>query len=251
MFKSFCAVLGLCFIVSFSYGQGVIKGRVYEYKTHVPLTDIPVQNINSKERTTSNDKGRFSISVKMGDMLVIGGFSYRPDTILITNMRELEVVLIPHTTTLDQVTIKDSITDTKNLSHYYDPQFHGQPLVYSRDANMNYKGGVTLRLSYWNKDAKKREKLENELKDQAVMDDINRTFTPANIGGYVPLKGQELKDFIALYTPDADTYKSSSFNLLVYLNGCYKQYLKLPVEKRRVEKLDSLKLSPEAGDFKK
>jgi hypothetical protein len=236
MLKLYLVLFLIGFSVSVALGQSVIKGRVYENKTRLSLADIQVQNISNKQSTATNDKGRFSIPAKAGDMLVFGGFAYQPDTVLITDMHELEVFLLPHQNFLDQVDIKNTSTDTKNLNNYYDPEFHGQPLVYTRDDKMNYTGGVTLRI-HWKTEEHKREKQEKKLKDQATSDEIDRTFKPATIGKYVPLKGQELNDFIALYTPDVKTYSDYSFNLTVYLNDCYQKYLKLPVDKRHVEKL--------------
>jgi hypothetical protein len=220
--------------------QTLLKGRVFEEKTRITLSDIRVQDLTNKLSTTTDDKGSFGINAKIGDVLVFnGGFAYQPDTLLVTDLHEREVFLTPHQNFLNEVKV---VTDsTKNFKHYYDPMFHGQTVAYQREANFNPTGGVAIRLSYWKKDAQKREKLEKEMKDEQEIDEINRIFVPKIIGKYVPLTGKDLDGFIALYNPDTTTYYANNFNLASYLNDCYKKYIKLPKDERYPAKLDDLK----------
>lgn len=221
--------------MSFAWAQATVKGRVFEYKTHISLADMQVQNQTTKQNTTTNDKGRFSITAKQGDVLIIKGFAYQPDTVLITDVHELEVFLTPHQFLLGEVKV---VTDsTKNFNTYYDPAFHGQTVVYQRDANMNYTGGIAIRLSYWKKDEHKRERLAKELQEEKDRDQVAKVFSPKNIGQYVPLKGKDMDDFLILYTPTTKVYFAGGFNLTTYLNDCYKKYLKLPEDKRHPVKL--------------
>jgi len=233
MIRFYLLLIACCFIVTLTKAQ-TIKGRVFELGTRITLADIQVHNNTNGHGTTTDDKGRFSIEAKSGDVLIFKGFSYIPDTILVTNLAEKEIFLIPHTNFLDEVkVINDS---TKNLSTYYDPMYHGQTVAYTRDADMNPTGGLTIRLWYWKKDERKREKLEKEILDEKVQDRINIVFTPVNVAKYVPLKDKDLTDFIALYMPSAKVFNSNDFSLPVYLNDCYRRYLKLPEDERHPAK---------------
>jgi len=69
--------------------------------------------------------------------------------------------------------------------------------------------------------------------DEAEKDSIANIFSAENIQQYVPIKGQELQNFITLYIPDLKTYNSSGFNLILYLSSSYKEFCKIPVEKRQ------------------
>jgi hypothetical protein len=64
------------------------------------------------------------------------------------------------------------------------------------------KGGIIWRIWYWKKDEKKKAKLEAKQRKYDIMYNISLVFTPKTIGKYVPLTGQELDDFIILYTPE-------------------------------------------------
>ena len=124
-----------------------------------------------------------------------------------------------------------------NLGSLRDPEYHGQSVVYQVDENGSKKGGIIIRLWYWNKDSKKERRAQRRLKDEEILKKIDRLFSPVNIARYVPLKGAVLDDFIALYRPAVKEYKSPAFNLVLYLSGCYKKFKALPPEKRKLPPL--------------
>lgn len=236
MLKHYLLLFIFCFTTLMTFGQVNVKGRVFEVKTRITLADIQVQNLTTHQITRSDEKGRFSITAKTGDLLVFNGFAYNADTLLVANMHEQEVFLVPHQNFLDEVKVT---TDSTKKLNTYDPEFHGQTMIYQRDPKTGYyKGGVILRLWWWKKDEHKRERLEKKLKEQREQDEVNKVFTPATVGKYVPLKGRDMDDFILLYTPDIKVYYHNDFNLAAYLNDCYAKYLKLPEHKRHPQKLE-------------
>lgn len=236
MLKYFLLLL-LCVSVSSVFGQDVFKGQVYENKTNITIAGAVVTNITNKGFTTTDDKGRFNISAKKGDLVVFGGFAYQPDTLVVTSLTQ-DVYLVPRQNMLNEVKVKTD--STKRFNHYYDPMFHGQPVVYQRDDDFRPKGGIALRFHDSHGSEKKREKLAKEMSEQATQDEINKVFSPENIAKYVPLKGDDLKGFIALYTPNAEDYKQPNFNLLIYLSDCYKKFRELPEDQRHPSAVNEL-----------
>lgn len=234
MFKYFLLLLFFGISVSAAFGQDVFKGKVYEIKTHEAIGGIEIRDITNQQVTTSDEKGRFSISAKKGDLVIFKGFSYQPDTLVVTSLSQ-EVYLIPRSNMLNEV--KVTTDSTTRFNNYYDPQFHGQPVVYQRDANLNYKGGIAIRFHDSHSSEKKRERLEKEINDQKTQDEINKTFTEKNLAKYIPLKGQDMLDFISMYTPTTEQYTAKTFNLLIYLNDCYKKFQQLKPEQRHIQKL--------------
>jgi len=240
MLKYFLVLL-FCATVSTAFGQDVFSGTVYENKTHVVIAGIEVKDITNKRITTTDDKGRFVITAKKGDLVTFNGFSYEPDTLVVSSLSD-EVYLIPKQNMLKEV--KVTTDSTTRFNHYYDPQFHGQPVVYQRDANLNYKGGIAIRFNDSHSSEKKRAKLEKEMGEEKTQDEINKLFTPDGLSKYIPLKGQDMLDFIGLYTPTPEEYTDKSFSLLLYLNDCYKKFQDLPPDQRHVEKLPDLLANP-------
>jgi hypothetical protein len=227
-------LLVFCASVSVAFGQDAFSGTVYEFKTHIGIAGVEVRNMTSRAVTTTDEKGRFLIGAKKGDLMIFKSFSYAPDTLVVTTATQ-EVYLVPMSKMLKEVKVKTD--STTRFNSYYDPEFHGQPVVYQRDGDMNYKGGIAIRINDSHSSEKKHAKLEKELSDQQTQDEINKLFTPEGLTKYVPLKGQDMADFIALYTPTPDQYSAKNFSLLLYLNDCYKKFQQLPPEKRHIDKL--------------
>lgn len=220
--------------------QSVFSGRVLENKTRIVLNGVIVENLRNKLKARTGTDGRFSIAANVGDLLVLRSFSYQPDTLLITDMHDREVFMQPLNTMLNQVNITDTNGHTssaaKNMK-YIDPEFHGQAFVPQRDINGDFKGGVALRLHYFTKDDNDKRKAASLEKDRAVREQISSVFTAENIGKYVPLKGQDMDNFILLFIPEVKTYTNHEFNLLTYLNECYKTWLTLSPDQKSAAQL--------------
>ena len=82
-----------------------------------------------------------------------------------------------------------------------------------------------------------RQKVE---KSEAQKEQIRRVFNPENLKKYLPITGQEMENFIILYTPDINTYFAPGFNLVAYLNAQYAEFNKIPVDQRQSKSLTQL-----------
>ncbi|HVW98552.1 MAG TPA: hypothetical protein VHA56_21475 [Mucilaginibacter sp.] len=236
MIKKLLVICGCILATLTARSQSVFSGRVLENKTHIVLHAVRIENLNNRVRTITGDDGQFAIVAKVGDLLVFNSFAYKPDTVLITDMHAREIFLEPKNTMLNGVTVTDTsgmATANPNAIQYYDPQFHGQPVVYTRDSKMNYTGGITIRLHYWSKDEKRRRKAAQSAKERQISEHISTIFTPLNISKYVPLKGDDMKDFLLLYTPEVREYTEKHFSLVPYLSACYENWQTLTPEQRK------------------
>lgn len=234
--KRVFTLLLLLFACVYSFGQTKLKGRVFENKTRIGLENVFVENLKTKQSIFTDKNGRFTIDAKTGDILSFKGFAYRNDTSLVTSMSEKEVFLEPVTNELAQVNVVATVAPQMNT--YYDPQYHGQSVIVQRDKKTGWPtGGIIIRMWYWKKDEHKKARLEQREHTYALMDRISQVFTPQIVGKYIPLKDQELQDFIEMYIPSAKDFGDNNFNMVVYLNKCYKEYMALPPDKRKPEEL--------------
>ena len=231
----YLAISICCFAASAVFGQSVFNGRVIENKTTIGLANIFIQNLTNNSNTLSDQAGKFSLPAKLGDLVLFKGFSYHPDTVLVTTLSKTEIFLNPQKFPLQEVTVTS--TELKKKLVIYSAEFHGQPVVYHRDYKGNYDGGVTLRLHYWKKGEHDKQKLDKKLKEFDTMDQIHEVFVPESIGKYVPLTGEELDNFIDLYTPNVKEFSRKDFNLLTYISESYKKYLALPPDQRKPQPL--------------
>jgi hypothetical protein len=218
------------------HAQTILKGSVFENKTHIVLHGVIVENLGNKKKAITGDDGRFSIAAKTGDLLVLKNFGYQADTLLLTDLHDKEIFLEPQRTQLKQVTITDSsanVVQAAKSMHYYDPQFHGQTMVYHRNLKKEFDGGIILRMHYFKGDEKKKNKALEKEHQRILNDEISTIFTADNISHYLPLKDADLANFLLLYTPDIKVYNSKDFNLLGYLNTSYKTWLTLTPDQRK------------------
>ncbi|QJD95114.1 carboxypeptidase-like regulatory domain-containing protein [Mucilaginibacter robiniae] len=228
MYRVWLIAIILCLTTCYAHSQE-LRGRVFESKTRITLPGINVQNLSSKQTATTDNNGKFSIKAKVNDMLIFKGFAYQNDTLVVTSLSECEVFLLPETHLLKEVKIS---TSEGEAITYHDPNFHGQSVNYQTDANGNYKGGLNFRI--WSNRAteRKRLKLEDQERYDRVTRQIDAIFNSKKMLDYVPLTGTEMDNFIALYTPSVDAFQSRDFNLLVYINTCYRKFMQMPADQR-------------------
>ncbi len=194
--------------------------------------------------TVSDQNGIFAIRAHIGDLVTFSGFSYQPDTLYVKDLNTIEIFLDLKQNLLKGVTVTGSETKLGNLTAAPTPSpFGGQTLVYQTDANGNEKGGLKLNLFDSHSDANKRKKEVQLGKDEEIKQEITRVFSPEGLKNYIPITGQEMDNFIILYTPDINTYTASDFNLTIYIDKCYQEFLTIPKERRQSKQLTELNKS--------
>jgi hypothetical protein len=92
--------------------------------------------------------------------------------------------------------------------------------------------------TWFSKEGKDARRLKKYFVTEEHERRIDAAFTRAYVGSIVPLKGQELENFMTLYRPTyAFVTNNNGPSMAVYINDSYKKYLSLPPEKRTLQKL--------------
>ena len=233
--RYFCLFVWLLIPVLKTYAQHTLNGRVFEQGTRIPLAGIRIQDMKNKKFTETDINGKFSIAANVNDLLVFTGFAYQADTVLVTALKTTEVFLAPQKNILKQVNV--STQEIKGSFRSYDPDFHGQTITKQLDANGNYKGGIVIRIWSNKKEEHKQAKLQQlELTDR-VERIIDTVFSVENLARFLPLKGDDLVSFRIRYMPAVKQYLNNDFNLITYLNACYKKFIALPPAERKIPPL--------------
>ncbi|HTK19418.1 MAG TPA: hypothetical protein VL442_07895 [Mucilaginibacter sp.] len=245
MIRVFLISILLLFIANLSFAQGNLTGRVYENKTRIPIAGVSIQNLKSNVFTVTDKNGLFSIRAHVGDLVTFSSFAYETDTLFVKDLSSIEILMDLKGTNLKGVTIRDQQTRLGGLTapHTLSP-FGGETLVYAKDADGNYKGGLSVNLFDSHSDAKKRAKAVQLGKDEELKQKITRQFSPENLKDYVPLKGQEMTNFIIICTPTIDTYTSPEFNFTAYVDSNYREFMKIPKIRRESKDLTDLHAKP-------
>jgi hypothetical protein len=234
-----CAFLTL--FIGVAHAQDNLVGRIHEDKSNVAIPGINVHNLKNNKIVASDPTGAFSIPAKVGDIIVFSGFSYRSDTLYVQKLGYIDIVLTLSAKMLGEVKVTGSETRLGNLKAppTLSP-FGGDNLVYQSNAKGEYVGGVKLNVFDNNSAAKKRKKDVQVEKDERVKAKIADVFSAEGLKNYLDLKGQEMKNYITLYTPDIQTYTSPAFNMAFYVDSCYKEFQKIPADRRTSKELTEL-----------
>jgi len=223
------------------YAQNVVGGQIFENKYKNPLPNITIEDLTTHVREVSDADGKFVIRVKTGDVISFSGFGFMPDTIYIYNFKYITVYMQLKQTMLKEVTVLTPEIKTGSLTAPPEKgPFNQQTVLYQTDGNGNYIGGIKLMVHDWKKDENKKKRELQLIADEKTEADILKVFSAQNLQNFLPLRGKELDNFMVLYIPNVKTYTSNSFNLLLYLTSCYKEFTKIPVEKRRSEDFQQL-----------
>lgn len=229
------------FLMNAAYAQDNLTGRIYENKKRVALPGIVVQNLSTHATVLSDRTGGFSIPAKAGDLVLFSNFSYQPDTLYVKDLKYIEILLNLKSNMLKEVKVTESETRLGNLKA--PPKLspiNNQALEYATDADGpnadgRLKGGLTMNVFDSHSDEKKRKKIAQFEKDDRTRAKIANVFNADTLQNYLPIRGQELDNFIRLYTPDTKIFTAPAFNLTVYLNACYKKFMQMPPEQRKAK----------------
>lgn len=222
-------LLLICFfMVTAARAQSMLKGRVMEIRTDILLSGIKVENTTQHNMVSTDPHGNFTIRANKGDILCFSGLNYIADTLYLTSLKYLTVLLELRQNALKEVKI--SSAEANASAFKYEPETG--PLG-SHDVLYKPGGGLLIKFSDSHKEAKKRAKLaELEINGQKERE-ITSVFNKTTLKNYIPITGQEMDNFVIKYRPDIKTYTSGNFDMVDYVSECYKDFLKIPADKRK------------------
>ena len=185
----------------------VVRGYVLDSINYSPIVNAQVTNTNTNKTVTTNERGIFSLPAGLNDVLFVTATGYHFDilqyNILLRDTLIIYMSSLAHI--LPGVTVKaigyskyqtDSIKRLEAfLSDIGAPK---QPTA----SNANSGAGLGINIDYFTKKEKNKRrayKLYNEHEKDAY---VNYRFSPEIVSNYTGLKGDTLKHFMQLYTPD-------------------------------------------------
>lgn len=208
--------------------QDLLKGRVQEQRNEVLLPGIRIENSTQHQTVFTDSKGSFMIRAKKGDVLYFTGMNYITDTVYVAGLKYMVVSLVLRQNELKEVKVKNSELKLGSLSAAPETGPLGSKTVVYQP-----NGGLKVKLFDSHSDQKKREKLEKLEEEGEQYREIQAAFNAETVKKYIPLSGQELKNFVMKYTPDSKTFFSDKFNMAAYINESYKEFMKIPEDKRK------------------
>jgi hypothetical protein len=223
--KYFFSIL-LLFIGTISANaQNVLKGTVYENASNIKLTNVFIRDNNTKQLTITDNNGNFSIKTETGHLLIFDSPGYVSDSLYVADLAPKKIQLVIKTIALRQVSVSASKQAFDPHKEY--PDVYNKSKVYALSPS-----------SWFSKEGKDARRMKKYFEIQAQEDEIDKAFSMSYVSSIVPLKGQDLEDFVTLYRPSYAFVKSNnSESMAVYINDSYKKFKILPPEKRHQQRL--------------
>ncbi|WP_299289846.1 hypothetical protein [uncultured Mucilaginibacter sp.] len=205
--------------------QTILKGTVYEGKSSRKLSNVFVRDINSKEVSLTDNSGNFSIRTVINHTLIFSSPGYVSDTLYLVDLNPKHIELSFRNITLNTV----NVTSTRS----FNPR-EEYPDVYEKSKFALSPSRI------FGKEAKNARRLKHYFDRETDERQIDSIFNAAYVSSVVPLKGQDLENFMTLYRPTlAFLKKTPRSSLTLYLNDSYKKFMALPPEKRGLQKLSA------------
>lgn len=222
--------LALTFLLSITViaanAQNKLKGTVYEGSGSTRLADVFVHDLTNKQMTLTDKNGNFEISASSGHLVVFSAPTYAPDTVYVTDMASKKIRLNPQGIRLSTV----NISGTRKA---FDPQAE-YPEIYEKSKV------YPLSPSTWfSREGRNARRLKKFFKREVQEREIDQAFNARTVTNVVPLKGEDLENFMTLYRPKYEDIKSGDQqSITIYINDSYKKYQALPPDKRRPQRLE-------------
>lgn len=216
-----------CFIVLLGnavYSQS-LKGTVTESGTGNKLSDVFVKDITNKQIALTDKSGKFEIKSEAGHTLIFSSPGYTDDTLFVVDLVQKRIELKTKTIALREVNITAARLAFDPHKEY--PDVYTQSKVY-----------VLSPSSWFSKEGRDARRLKHYFEREEQERKIDQVFNRVYVSSLVPLRGQELEDFMTLYRPSyAFVTGNNSGSMAVYINDSYKKFQALPPDKRHLQKL--------------
>ncbi len=210
------------------YAQNVLKGVVEESGSGSKIENVFVRDLSNKQATLTDKTGKFVINTEAGHKLVFSSPGYAADTLIVADFAKLRIELKIQPIALREVNITATRISTFDPHKEY-PDVYEKARVFPLSPS-----------TWFGREALNARRLKKYFQSEAEERQVDRAFNRTYVGSLVPLKGQDLEDFMSLYRPPYKFIVSNnSVSLAVYVNDSYKKFMALPPDKRHLESLVS------------
>jgi hypothetical protein len=220
----FISFICICF-TSIVKGQ-TVNGIVYESITKYKLNNVFVKNLTTKVSVSTNASGKFEIVAAPNHLLSFSLPGYKTDTVLVIDDKPLFMYM-----TMSGIRLKE--VDVSARAPFFNPQ-EEYAKVYAKS-----KVYLLSPSTIFGKEARRARRFKRFLEKEEQERKIDELFNQKEVGKYLPLKDEELENFITLYRPlYNDIIYWSHDELIFYINDSFKKFKNLPPEKRSLPKLN-------------
>lgn len=208
--------------------QGTMIGEIRDFGTGELLDNINVRNIYNLQGMTTLKDGKFSVSVKKGELVEFTRVGYQTLRIRIKNLNEpsyYKLVMQKVPITLREVDIRGKPLDFKSDSIRY-RETYDIVLRKEKREEVDMRSMPLAMLSKKNRQEWAFQEMYAEWEKEKYID---FTFNERLVSRITYLEGEELYRFMKLYRPSYEFLRNvSEYEYLDYIKHCYYQFKKRP-----------------------
>lgn len=213
--------IAITLLSSYLQAQNILRGTVFEGKSSRKLADVFVRDVNSKEISLTDNAGNFIIRTVLNHTLIFSSPGYVSDTLFLVDLKPKHVELALRGISLNAVNITSS--------RGFNPR-EEYPSVYEKSKFALSPSRI------FGKEAKDARRLKHYFDREGDERQIDSIFNVVYVSSIVPLKGNDLENFMSMYRPTlAFLKKTPHSSLTLYVNDSYKKFMALPPEKRSMQ----------------
>ncbi|MFD0763821.1 hypothetical protein ACFQZI_03080 [Mucilaginibacter lutimaris] len=225
MKKLLILIIPLLTVATFTSAQSIFKGTVYEHGTNNRLSDVFIKDITNKQVSITDKKGNFGIRAAAGHTLIFNSPGYTSDTLYLVDMAPKKIELTTSMISLRAVNITATRTTFNPREEY--PEVYEKSKVYAFSPSTWFSG-----------EGKKARRLKRYFQREAEQRAIDAAFSPAYVTSLVPLKGNDLENFMTMFRPSYSFLRgNNNESMVAYINDSYKKFMALPPDKRAPQSL--------------
>lgn len=214
--------------------QQFLTGKVYVKGSTDTLISVSIHNITEQRYDLSDEDGSYRIQAAPGDHIAFSSVGHKTDTVTVTASiltASYPVYLEIKPETLQAVRVGefsnyqlDSMDRRKEYAWVYE---HDNDTRFEHDRKGD---GVGLQMNIFRKTstaARQRERLEKRLAKEEQDYYVDSRYNKDYVAKITHLRGDSLKTFMSKYRPSYDyCRKAANVDILVYINDCYKLFMK-------------------------
>lgn len=236
MLRSFIILLLTeLFIPAFSQDV-IVRGMVFDRDSVTPMAFAYVVNKNSTTGTLTDEKGKFSIHIKLGDTLSFSYLGYSVTKFFTNSLKDsvsnsamnVKIFIKPKINELKQVTIATH-SFTKEEKEYYARKAD----KYKRGSESPLASPISAMYYAWSKKGKELQKL-SVLYEQLLIDEVKEhRLSDQKIRELTKNDTMNVKAFLnSCFLPDQFIVNASDYELYSVVNKYYKEYVEMQRRKK-------------------
>jgi hypothetical protein len=220
---SFCLV---CFHQLLAQEHLLLKGLIFKKGTSQRLSNVTIENKQSKIKSESDEYGTFSMKVNIGDTLYFYKYGLQNEAAIITRKQNL-IIYMSENLILKEVVVKakskqqeqkEILGDFRSKGVFYNGKPPLLAYIFTPLTALNELLG---------KDANNARRFGNYIGRENAESDVDRHFNDVVIKKAISIKDENLVEFKYLYRPKPEdvTYRNV-YDDMKYVKDCYQKYKK-------------------------